>query len=225
MNRDELVLAVAGSLLAVGLAIAWSGFHHEPGPTRRRSVHRAPVVAGVVGASLVVVVSGWIIPSFVVGIVVGWMVDSMHRGPAGLDAGVERTEALASWVENVRDVLQSGNQPIGAIGATTETCPPSIRPHVRVLFARLAVFSGWFRLHAIRACCATGVDDGDIIDLVGGLVDKSLVIADHQRPTTRYRLLETVRAYAETGADYLSVGAITHSAPALDLSLEIEEVG
>jgi nicotinate-nucleotide pyrophosphorylase (carboxylating) len=37
--------------------------------------------------------------------------------------------------------------------------------------------------------------------------------------------LDTVRAYAETGADYLSVGAITHSAPALDLSLEIEEVG
>lgn len=37
--------------------------------------------------------------------------------------------------------------------------------------------------------------------------------------------LETIRAYAETGVDYLSVGAITHSAPALDLSLEIEEVG
>ena len=37
--------------------------------------------------------------------------------------------------------------------------------------------------------------------------------------------LETVRAYAETGVDYLSVGALTHSAPSLDLSLEIEEVG
>jgi nicotinate-nucleotide pyrophosphorylase (carboxylating) len=37
--------------------------------------------------------------------------------------------------------------------------------------------------------------------------------------------LKTIRAYAETGVDYLSVGAITHSAPALDLSLEIEEVG
>ena len=138
MNRDELVLAVAGVLLAVGLAIAWSGFHYQPGPTRRRLARRAPVVAGVVGASLVVLVSGWIIPSAVVGVVVGWVVDSMHRRPAGLDAGVERTEALASWVENVRDVLQSGNQPVGAIGATTETCPPSIRPHVRVLFARLA---------------------------------------------------------------------------------------
>ena len=37
--------------------------------------------------------------------------------------------------------------------------------------------------------------------------------------------LKTIRAYAETGVDYLSVGAITHSAPSLDLSLEIEEVG
>jgi nicotinate-nucleotide pyrophosphorylase (carboxylating) len=37
--------------------------------------------------------------------------------------------------------------------------------------------------------------------------------------------LVMARAYAETGVDYLSVGALTHSAPALDLSLEIEEVG
>ena len=33
---------------------------------------------------------------------------------------------------------------------------------------------------------------------------------------------ENARAYAETGVDYVSLGAITHSAPALDLSLEIE---
>src|ERR1044072_3880704 len=37
--------------------------------------------------------------------------------------------------------------------------------------------------------------------------------------------LTTVRAFAETGVDYLSVGALTHWARALDLSLEIEEVG
>ena len=37
--------------------------------------------------------------------------------------------------------------------------------------------------------------------------------------------LESVRAYAETGVDYISVGALTHSAPALDMSLEVEEVG
>lgn len=33
--------------------------------------------------------------------------------------------------------------------------------------------------------------------------------------------LETARAIAESGVDYISVGALTHSAPALDLSLRI----
>ncbi|GBD07718.1 putative nicotinate-nucleotide pyrophosphorylase [carboxylating] [bacterium HR21] len=33
--------------------------------------------------------------------------------------------------------------------------------------------------------------------------------------------LETVRQYAETGVQFISVGALTHSAPALDLSLEL----
>ncbi len=34
--------------------------------------------------------------------------------------------------------------------------------------------------------------------------------------------LETVRAFAETGADFVSVGAITHSARAVDLSFRLE---
>lgn len=34
--------------------------------------------------------------------------------------------------------------------------------------------------------------------------------------------LATIRAYAETGADYISVGAITHSASAVDINLRLE---
>jgi nicotinate-nucleotide pyrophosphorylase (carboxylating) len=34
--------------------------------------------------------------------------------------------------------------------------------------------------------------------------------------------LETVREIADTGVDFVSVGALTHSAPALDVSLELE---
>jgi len=34
--------------------------------------------------------------------------------------------------------------------------------------------------------------------------------------------LETARAYAEAGADFVSVGAITHSAPVLDLALDLD---
>jgi nicotinate-nucleotide pyrophosphorylase (carboxylating) len=33
--------------------------------------------------------------------------------------------------------------------------------------------------------------------------------------------LENVRAYAETGVDYISVGALTHSPQAVDMSMRI----
>ena len=36
--------------------------------------------------------------------------------------------------------------------------------------------------------------------------------------------LESARAYAETGVDYLAVGAITHSAPILDIAFDLREV-
>ena len=36
--------------------------------------------------------------------------------------------------------------------------------------------------------------------------------------------LETVRSYAESGVDFIAVGAITHSAPILDIGLDISEV-
>jgi len=35
--------------------------------------------------------------------------------------------------------------------------------------------------------------------------------------------LQTVRAIAETGVDRISIGALTHSAPALDIALDYEQ--
>ncbi|GAA1927595.1 carboxylating nicotinate-nucleotide diphosphorylase [Streptomyces sodiiphilus] len=37
--------------------------------------------------------------------------------------------------------------------------------------------------------------------------------------------LDNARAYAETGVDYLAVGALTHSAPVLDIGLDLREGG
>jgi nicotinate-nucleotide pyrophosphorylase (carboxylating) len=36
--------------------------------------------------------------------------------------------------------------------------------------------------------------------------------------------LENLRAYAETGADFLSSGTLTHSAPAANLSLLVDSI-
>ena len=37
--------------------------------------------------------------------------------------------------------------------------------------------------------------------------------------------LDNVREFAEAGVDWISIGALTHSAPAVDLSFEIEPFG
>ena len=66
----------------------------------------------------------------------------------------------------------------------------------RAVFRRLAVFAGSFGLDAV---------DGEL-EAIGRLVDKSLVMTELHGDTTRYRLLETIRAYAaarllESGED------------------------
>jgi Flp pilus assembly protein TadB len=138
MNRSELLLVAASLGLVIGVALVWSGWHYEPARARVRHAPRLALVSALVAAAVVGAISGWIVPSCVIGAIVGWLSGVIGRRRQGDDAGVERTEALASWIENVRDVLQSGNQPIGAIGATTSTCPPLIRPQVLLLFARLS---------------------------------------------------------------------------------------
>ncbi|HJP79078.1 MAG TPA: BTAD domain-containing putative transcriptional regulator [Pseudonocardiaceae bacterium] len=63
----------------------------------------------------------------------------------------------------------------------------------QVLLRRLAVFAGGAELGAIERICATP----DALDLISGLVDKSLVLfRQHENGTVRYGLLATLREYA-----------------------------
>ena len=67
----------------------------------------------------------------------------------------------------------------------------------RDALTRLSVFAGGFELEAAEAICASPeVDVLDVMDLVGALVDKSLVVADRGSESVRYRLLETIRQYS-----------------------------
>lgn len=66
----------------------------------------------------------------------------------------------------------------------------------RDLFRRLAVFMGGFDLAAAQAVGAcSDVEHFQLIDLLGLLVDKSLVVTEEVDGMMRYRLLETVRQY------------------------------
>jgi predicted ATPase len=68
----------------------------------------------------------------------------------------------------------------------------------RRLLARLAVFAGGWGEEAAEAVCGKEPLSGrEVFELLVGLVAKSLVVAQRDGPTTRYRLLETMREYGE----------------------------
>jgi len=72
-----------------------------------------------------------------------------------------------------------------------------LREDEREVFVRLAVFPDHFSLEMAEAVVAGGaVDELDVMDLVTRLVEKSLVSTVTIGGELRYRLLETLRAYA-----------------------------
>ncbi|MGH3441270.1 MAG: ATP-binding protein, partial [Nitriliruptorales bacterium] len=67
----------------------------------------------------------------------------------------------------------------------------------RLLFARLSVFSASFDLEAAEAVCGWGgIAADDVLDVLGRLVDRSLVTVMASGGQVRYRLLDTIRRYA-----------------------------
>ena len=68
----------------------------------------------------------------------------------------------------------------------------------RAVLSRCAVFAGGFSLEAAEHVCA-GVEacESDILDLLDGLVRKSLVSVDRSGDVVRYSLLETIRQFGE----------------------------
>ena len=68
----------------------------------------------------------------------------------------------------------------------------------RHLLDSLGIFPGGFGVDAVEQICGAGFESApDVLTLLSGLLDKSLVTPDWEHDgTPRYRLLETVRQYA-----------------------------
>jgi predicted ATPase/class 3 adenylate cyclase len=63
---------------------------------------------------------------------------------------------------------------------------------------RVAVFAAGFGVAAAeQVITSEGLEPADVVDVLAHLVDKSLLVAEDQGGMTRYRLLETIRQYAQ----------------------------
>ena len=68
----------------------------------------------------------------------------------------------------------------------------------QILFRRLSVFAGGWTLKAAETVASggDGVEEGEVLDLFSGLVEKSLMLAEEQKESgLRYRMLEPVKQY------------------------------
>jgi predicted ATPase/DNA-binding SARP family transcriptional activator len=100
-----------------------------------------------------------------------------------------------------------------------------LTPEQQDLFGQLAVFHGSFDTAAAHAIADRHDDPADVTHLLLYLVDRSLVTAELDGGTTRYRLLETLRSYGlERLADQgrLDAARARHARWAADLVARAE---
>src|SRR5262249_34161556 len=181
--------------------------------TRDRAGPDAP--AGLLGygpARLFVARAGWVASAFVLdetnAAAVARICNRLDGLPLALELAAARIDALAAdaLAERLDDrfrLLRAGSRTAPTRQQTLEAALDwsyeLLADLQRLLRRRLAVFSGGFTLDAAEQVCAgDGLDCAQVADVLARLVEKSLVTSEERQGARRYRLLETIRAYATT---------------------------
>lgn len=115
-------------------------------------------------------------------------------GTMGLDALDERLD------ERFRILTMAGRDAPPrhkTMRATLDWSYELLEPSEQRLFRRLGVFAGPFTIAAVATICiGDGIDAHDVLDLLAGLVRKSLLVDEAGGADDRYVLLESMREYA-----------------------------
>lgn len=119
---------------------------------------------------------------------------------------------IAHRLENTVKLLSEGSRTLRrrwqTLQASIEWSWCLLTEPEQILLSRLSVFAGSFTLDAAESVCTDfvlshdieqagqGIEQDEIVDILGALVDHSLIVYPDFRGDNRYRLLETIRQYA-----------------------------
>jgi predicted ATPase len=154
----------------------------------------------------------------------------LDGAPLAIELAAARTKALPAEeiARRLGDrflLLGSGDRTGPAhhrtLRAAVEWSIDLLEDRERVVFERMSVFAGGCSLDAAESVCAGGeIATIDVLDLVGRLVDKSLVVAESEGGRVRYRMQETLRIFGgELRTEHEDDTARRHAAFFADLAV------
>lgn len=144
---SSLIGALLGAALGTGVfttIVALRGFSSTPGTRRRElgawfqgsvkplAVRSAIAIAGGVAA---ISFTGWLVAGFVVG-VASFVSPTVLRAKSSRDREMDRLNALATWVEMLRDTISAASGLTETLKVTASSAPTILRSPVRQLAAR-----------------------------------------------------------------------------------------
>jgi predicted ATPase/DNA-binding XRE family transcriptional regulator len=120
---------------------------------------------------------------------------------AAARASVLSPQEICDRLDRVFDVLTEGRQASvprhATMRAVIDWSYELLSSQARLLFDRLAIFSGGFTLQTATIVCADeNVPEQDVLESLSSLIAQSLVMVDFAHGSTRYHLLEATRQYA-----------------------------
>jgi len=140
---------------------------------------------------------------------------ALELAAARLD--VLNTEQLAARLENIFRILIGGARTVlprhRTLHATIDWSYQLLNEKEQTLLRRLSVFAGdWGLEGAEEVCAGEGLEETEILDLLVALVNKSMVIPERvQGKKTRYRLLDTVRLFAQQKLEEIEESETLHT--------------
>jgi len=138
--------------------------------------------------------------------VVGRICEQLDGIPLAIEMAAARTkvlsvEQLAARLEDRFRILTASNRSAlprqQTMRALIDWSYDLLSDKEKTVFRRLSVFAGGCALDAASSVCSdAAIDPLDVLDLLTGLVDKSLIVTELAGSEQRYRLLASTRQYA-----------------------------
>src|SRR5919112_1683390 len=129
-----------------------------------------------------------------------WYWTTARIGSLAVEQVAKRLDASLDFLKGASRSAEARQQ---TLRATIDWGHDLLSGEEQAFFRRLSAFSGGWTLDATEAVCAGGaIGWENVLDLLSGLVDKSLVVAGTGTGgAVRYRMLEPVRRYATERLD------------------------